>query len=119
VTVRITTEQGIDVTEGVQAAYDLVLNSMDWGSGFLTVDDIEPLIRLAIAADYDLEPIIGYISGSLFQRFSEPMPPSARYGDPEYEAWNKRAGAWNREQQAIADGRARAQIEALRQEMAS
>jgi hypothetical protein len=36
-----------DITEGVQALYDLVLNSMDWGSGFLTAEDARPVALLA------------------------------------------------------------------------
>lgn len=36
-----------DITEGVQALYDLLLHSMDWGSGFLTADDAVPVYRLA------------------------------------------------------------------------
>lgn len=36
-----------DITEGVQALYDLLLHSMDWGSGFLTAEDAVPVYRLA------------------------------------------------------------------------
>jgi hypothetical protein len=36
-----------DITEGMQALYDLVLNSMDWGSGFLTAEDARPVALLA------------------------------------------------------------------------
>jgi hypothetical protein len=36
-----------DITEGVQALYDLVINSMDWGSGFLTAEDARPVALLA------------------------------------------------------------------------
>ena len=32
-----------DITEGVQALYDLVLSSMDWGSGFWTEEDARPV----------------------------------------------------------------------------
>jgi hypothetical protein len=32
-----------DITEGVQALYDLVISSMDWGSGFWTEDDAAPV----------------------------------------------------------------------------
>lgn len=45
-----------DITEGVQACYDLVIGSMDWGSGFLTVEDALPVVLLAKAcgfADYE------------------------------------------------------------------
>lgn len=35
------------VTAGVQALYDLVIDSMDWGSGFLTVEDATPVVEIA------------------------------------------------------------------------
>lgn len=37
----------VNVTEGVQALYDLVISSMDWGSGFWTVDDAAPVLKIA------------------------------------------------------------------------
>lgn len=48
------TEDGTetDITEGVQALYDLVLNSMDWGSGFLTAEDARPVALLARACGF-------------------------------------------------------------------
>jgi hypothetical protein len=36
-----------NVTEAVQALYDIVIGSMDWGSGFLTVEDALPIAELA------------------------------------------------------------------------
>ena len=36
-----------DITEGVEALYDLVISSMDWGSGFLTYDDALPVLTIA------------------------------------------------------------------------
>lgn len=36
-----------DVTESVSALYDLLIGSMDWGSGFLTAEDAIPVARLA------------------------------------------------------------------------
>jgi hypothetical protein len=35
-----------DITEGVQALYDLVLSSMDWGSGFLSFEDALPVAQI-------------------------------------------------------------------------
>lgn len=35
-----------DITEGVQALYDLVLASMDWGSGFLSYEDALPVAKV-------------------------------------------------------------------------
>jgi hypothetical protein len=48
------TEDGVehDVTQDVAALYDLVVGSMDFGSGFITVDDAEPLARMADLAGY-------------------------------------------------------------------
>lgn len=36
----------VDVTEGVKTLYDLVINSLDWGSGFLTSEDATPLAQI-------------------------------------------------------------------------
>ena len=41
-----------DVTEGVQALYDLVICSMDWGSGFLTYEDALPVVTIAELAAF-------------------------------------------------------------------
>lgn len=48
------TEDGVehDVTQDVAALYDLVVGSMNFGSGFITVDDAEPLARMADLAGY-------------------------------------------------------------------
>lgn len=42
-----------DITEGVQALYDLVIGSMDWGSGFLTAEDARPVALLARALGFE------------------------------------------------------------------
>lgn len=44
--------QETDITEGVQALYDLVINSMDWGSGFLSDEDVRPVIEVAEACQF-------------------------------------------------------------------
>jgi hypothetical protein len=36
-----------DITEGVQALYDLVISSMDWGSGFWSYEDALPVGAIA------------------------------------------------------------------------
>ena len=36
-----------DVTEGVQALYDLVISSLNWGSGFWSYEDALPVARIA------------------------------------------------------------------------
>lgn len=42
-----------DITEGVQALYDLVIGSMDWGSGFWTAEDAAPVAKLARACGFE------------------------------------------------------------------
>lgn len=41
-----------DVTEGVQALYDLVLSSLDWGSGFWSYEDALPVAQIARLAGF-------------------------------------------------------------------
>ncbi len=41
-----------EITEGVQAMYDIVITSMDWGSGLLTVEDAVPIANLAKACEF-------------------------------------------------------------------
>jgi len=42
-----------DITEGVQALYDLVICSMDWGSGFLSYEDAVPVGKIAELMGFD------------------------------------------------------------------
>ena len=42
-----------DITEGVQAMYDLLINSADWGSGFLTMEDALPIAHLAKVCSFE------------------------------------------------------------------
>lgn len=51
-TLTITTNEGVDVTEGVRALYDLVISSMDWGSNFLTAEDAGEVVRVAQACGF-------------------------------------------------------------------
>jgi hypothetical protein len=41
-----------DITEGVAALYDLVIGSMNWGSGFLTVEDALPVVHVAMTCQF-------------------------------------------------------------------
>lgn len=46
--IYVETENGpTEITEGVQVLYDHLVHSMDWGSGFLSVEDVEPILDLA------------------------------------------------------------------------
>ncbi len=47
VLVRLVDGTTEDITEGVQAMYDLVINSLDWGSGLLTVEEALPIVHVA------------------------------------------------------------------------
>lgn len=45
---KISAEDGTDITESVQILYDMAHMSMDWGSGMLDNEEMEAVIRLAI-----------------------------------------------------------------------
>lgn len=42
----------VDITEGVKCLYDMVIGSMDWGSGFWTVEDALPVAEVARACGF-------------------------------------------------------------------
>ncbi len=42
-----------DITEGVQALYDLVICSMDWGSGRLSYEDAVPVAQIGRLMGFD------------------------------------------------------------------
>ena len=58
----IKTANGYDITEGVRAAYDLVFRSMDWGSGFWTIEDIEPVLNMALICGFDVTEFAQYLA---------------------------------------------------------
>lgn len=100
---RITTEDGTDVTEGVQAAYDMIFRTMDWGSGFFSVEDLEPILRLALACGFDTTQLEDYMSQPLvLNDFPTDTPPT-----PEQLAERERL-------QAHARRRAEEQITVVR-----
>jgi hypothetical protein len=43
----------VDVTEGVQVCFDVVVGSMDWGSGFLDTEEVGQVKTLAGALGVD------------------------------------------------------------------
>jgi len=48
-----------DITEGVQICYDLLRQSLDWGSGFLDTEEVDAVVRLANDAGFaDFENLI-------------------------------------------------------------
>jgi hypothetical protein len=50
-----TSDDGVthDVTEAVKCLYDLVLDSMDWGSGFWSVEEAVPIGILARLCQFE------------------------------------------------------------------
>ncbi len=43
----------VDVTEAVQALYDLAIHSMDFGSGFWSAEDARPVAQLAAICGFE------------------------------------------------------------------
>ncbi|MGA8330432.1 MAG: hypothetical protein WB777_14185 [Mycobacterium sp.] len=59
-------DERLDITEGVQALYDLVINSMDWGSGFLSYEDALPVSVIAHACGFgDADRVDAYLADKL------------------------------------------------------
>jgi hypothetical protein len=70
----------IDITEGVKALYDLVLSSMDWGSGFWTAEDAAPVAVVARACGFgDAEEVDAYIAARTQETESAAFLHSDRY----------------------------------------
>jgi hypothetical protein len=66
---RLPTGEEVDVTEGVQALYDLVINSMDWGSGFLSYEEALPVAKLAELCGFkDIEEAQRYLRASELEK---------------------------------------------------
>lgn len=55
----IRSANGTDITEAVQIIYDMAHNSMDWGSGFLSTEEIHTVIKLAIHMGWKLPDLHG------------------------------------------------------------
>lgn len=78
-----------DITEGVQICYDLLRQSLDWGSGFLDVDEVDAVIRLAHDSGFaDFEELIKSVWAE--RRKSQlPNPRTPQPVVPGYEEWEK------------------------------
>lgn len=57
-----------DITEDIAKLYDLVIGSMDWGSGFLDTEDYEAVIKVGILCGFDLPQCDQYYSFPGFVR---------------------------------------------------
>lgn len=45
---------GVNVTEAVSAIYDMVIQSLDWGSGFFTSEDAVPMAELGRICGFEM-----------------------------------------------------------------
>ena len=86
-----------DVTEGVRALYDLVISSMDWGSGFWSYEDALPVAQIARLAGFDQAgEVERYVREALHRKESEEWwrttemraQGMAAYGVPHDHVWS-------------------------------
>ena len=87
-----------DVTEGVQAMYDLVTGSMDWGSGFLSYEDAVPVGAVARLCGFEgIAEVERYLQDALHReesdawRRTQPTPTQAYVNGndiPHAHAWS-------------------------------
>lgn len=91
--------EGQDVTEGVQALYDLMIHSMDFGSGFLSEDELVPIFKISIVAGFDVSALERYLVNSAVEKRvglwegPNPRPTDVTWQDPKYQEWRDRQGA--------------------------
>lgn len=75
----------VDVTEAVRTMYDLLHSSMDWGSGFLSLEDVIDITRLAETCGFvNLEGAVEQIASYLRMQGPCPTCPAGSrkgYGD--------------------------------------
>jgi hypothetical protein len=87
---RVTVTPGdVDVTEGVRTLYDLVISSMNWGSGFLSIEDVEGVIRVAQTCGF----IVPEDAAREFEEYAEALSPYWR--EPRsyaVEGWRSESG---------------------------
>jgi hypothetical protein len=84
----------VDITEGVQALYDTVIQSLDWGSGFLTIEDALPIARVAEVCGFEqAEEAQRYLQYRRFEELREKLiSEGMKYRDASDIA--KRAFPW-------------------------
>lgn len=83
-----------DITEGVKALYDLAVESMDYGSGFWTVEDAVPVAELARTCGFNkVEELERYVEGKRREenaeaaRRAERVRARLRHEKAERERW--------------------------------
>jgi hypothetical protein len=61
-----------DVTEGVQALYDLVISSMDWGSGFWSWEDALPVAEIGRLGGFEkIDEVERYVAARRHEQETE------------------------------------------------
>ena len=94
----------VDITEHVKAAYDLVVGSMDWGSGFLTFEDAVPLAELARICGFDPDKECESYMRRDIEDAKKLLERKVLYGMTESGAQNARAAARRRLERAAELG---------------
>jgi hypothetical protein len=80
----------VDLTEGVQALYDHVLNSMDWTSGFFTEEDTIPVALVAEVCGFQGDKDIQ----AHLDRKRHETETGAFLADNEYARASRAVGGW-------------------------
>ena len=81
-----------DITEAVGHMYETIRGSMDWGSGFLSIEDVTQIMTVASACEFETyeqieEQMAGYFRG--VERC-----PLCRTGGPNLKVGVKRLNDW-------------------------
>ncbi len=116
--------RGVDVTEHVAAMFDALVGSLDWGSGFLSAEEIESVLVVAEVAGFDVPEFrYGAVDPPGLAPFApEPFPESTRapaggWPSDRPEVWERAQAeerAYAERQRARRDAHDGARAEALR-----
>jgi hypothetical protein len=82
--VRVPGQPDIDITYEVSTVYELLLHSMDYGSGFLSIEDVTTMTRLSVAAGYEI-PAQAEGQMSAYLRMYAPFCPTCKKA---VQRWN-------------------------------
>lgn len=88
----------VDITEGVQLAYDIATSSMDWGSGFLDWEEMAVMVALSRACRFsDFEEKLGEVWRKRYEKTVEGMNLNfqAKYELLNEEAKKRGADYWH------------------------
>lgn len=90
----------VEITEGVQVLYDLVTASMDWGSGFLSIEDVAPMLKVSDACGFGEDDVRDYITSrrrdEILRDEAKPYDHSLDYGARNQLLKELREDAWRR-----------------------